>query len=445
MFVTKCNKGLRGTVTVPGDKSISHRAVMLGALAKGVTTIDGFLPGKDCLATIDCFRKLGVNICQTGSRVEVEGVGLRGLRAPQEALYVGNSGTTIRLLLGILAAQPFKAVVTGDESIRRRPMGRVVAPLRAMGARIDGEGDGNFAPLSVYPVNGLSGIAYSTPVASAQVKSALLLAGLYAQSATTVTEPAASRDHTERMLAYFGVDIRREGLSVQVRPASGLAARHVVVPGDISSAAFLMAAALIVPGSEVIIRDVGVNPTRTGIIDVFKDMGGDINLENLRDDCGEPVADVRVRHSRLRGTNIAGSIIPRLIDEIPVIAVVAAFAEGTTTIRDAAELKVKESDRIAAIVNGLRQMGGDATALPDGLRVQGGRPLKGAVIDSQGDHRIAMAFAIAGLMANGDTVIGNAECIDVSFPGFAARISALGACIAWTGESDKYIEYKNYG
>jgi 3-phosphoshikimate 1-carboxyvinyltransferase len=416
---------LSGETQVPGDKSISHRAVMLGALAEGETTVTGFLAGEDCLATIACFRGMGVTIDQQGSTVRIQGVGLRGLQSPQEPLYVGNSGTTIRLLLGILAGQNFSTVISGDASIRKRPMARVAKPLRLMGACIAGEGD--LAPLTISPVQALTGIHYELPVASAQVKSALLLAGLYAQGATSVAEPAPSRDHTEIMLQAFGVAVKRQGLVASVEGTAILKGRAIAVPGDISSAAFLLVAALIIPGSELIIRQVGVNPTRTGILEVLQAMGADIEVHQLNADSSEPVADIVVRSSELRGVTVEGAIIPRLIDEIPALAIAAAFAEGETIIHDAAELKVKESNRIAAMVEGLQAMGGDICELADGLLIRGGRKLRGAMIDSRGDHRIAMAFAIAGLTAAGETIIDNEDCIPVSFPGFAKILRQLGA------------------
>ena len=423
MRIQGLSQPLRGVTTVPGDKSVSHRAVMLGALASGRTIIEGFLPGEDCLATIRCFRLMGVDIRQEGSRVTVEGVGLRGLKSPDTVLDVGNSGTTIRLLMGILAGQSFAASITGDASIRQRPMGRVAAPLRLMGADISSDR----APVNIRPVPALKGIHYHLPMASAQVKSALLLAGLYADGATSVTEPAVSRDHTELMLAAMGVPLRRSGLTVTLAGGHPLRSRAIRVPGDISSAAFLMTAALIVPDSDITLQGVGVNPTRTGIIDVLQAMGGYIEVKPQAEEGAEPVADIRVRYSRLRGIEVAGDIIPRLIDEIPALAVAAAFATGETTIRDAAELKVKESNRISAMVNGLRAMGADVSEREDGMSVRGGKPLTGVTLDSHHDHRIAMALAVAGLAAAGQTTVTGEECIPVSFPGFAETLRSLGA------------------
>jgi 3-phosphoshikimate 1-carboxyvinyltransferase len=411
-------KRIEGTVRVPGDKSISHRAVMFGALAEGTTTIEGFLPGADCLSTIDCFRRMGVDIEQEGDRVTVHGKGWYGLQEPSQHLDVGNSGTTIRLMAGILATQPFHAVMEGDESIAKRPMRRVIGPLRQMGAKIDGRKDGEYTPLSIRGGD-LQGISYQSPVASAQVKSAILLAGLQAKGVTSVTEPQLSRDHTERMLQAFGVKVVRDGLTVSVEGGQTLKGRAIRVPGDISSAAFLIAAVMMVPGSSLLIENVGINPSRTGIIDVVRAMGGRIELQNERVVNEEPVADLLVTHAELRGIEIGGEIIPRLIDEIPVIAVMATQASGRTVIRDAEELRVKETDRIATVASQLSRFGAKVTPTPDGLIVEGATPLTGATIDSMGDHRIGMAMAIAGLAAAGETVIENDEAINVSFPGFA--------------------------
>ncbi|PWK06609.1 3-phosphoshikimate 1-carboxyvinyltransferase [Tumebacillus permanentifrigoris] len=417
---------LTGEVSVPGDKSISHRAVMFGALADGVTRVTGFLPGADCLSTVDCFRKLGVQIEQhSPTELSVHGVGLDGLQEPTDVLDVGNSGTTARLMLGILAGQSFHCTVTGDASIRKRPMGRVAGPLREMGARIEGRDGGRLAPLSVRG-GGLQAFRYDSPVASAQVKSGILLAGLFAEGATGVREPEPSRDHTERMLQAFGVVVEdREGY-ITVQGGSRLTATDIEVPGDISSAAFLLVAAAIVPGSDVTIRGVGLNPTRTGILDVLLDMGAQIEVVNERQAGGEPVADLRVRGSRLRATTVRGAIIPRLIDEVPVLAVAATQAEGVTEIRDAAELKVKESNRIATTANELRKFGAIVEELEDGLRIHGGAQLQGgAVIETHHDHRIAMSMAVAALVANGATTIRDWESVDVSFPGFAELFQNL--------------------
>lgn len=417
-------KKITGTVRVPGDKSISHRAVMFGALAEGVTTIEGFLPGADCLSTISCFRRLGIEIEQQGDKVTVHGKGWYGLQEPLQHLDVGNSGTTIRLMSGIMATQPFHVVMEGDESIAKRPMRRVIGPLRQMGAKIDGRKDGEFTPLSIRGGK-LEAIAYQSPVASAQVKSAILLAGLQANGVTSVTEPHLSRDHTERMLQAFGVSVVRDGLTVSVEGGQKLTGRAISVPGDISSAAFLIAAVMVVPGSSLLIENVGINPSRTGIIDVVKAMGGSLELLNERVVNEEPVADLLVTHSELHGIEIAGDIIPRLIDEIPVIAVMATQAKGKTVIRDAEELKVKETDRIATVVSQLSKFGGRVTPTEDGMIIEGETPLTGAVIDSMGDHRIGMAMAIAGLAASGETGIENEEAIDVSFPGFHELLTRI--------------------
>lgn len=420
-----CRKNfLKGKITVPGDKSISHRAVMFGSIAKGTTEIKGFLQGADCLSTIGCFRKMGVNIINDGNSVTVHGNGLRGLTAPDGILDVGNSGTTTRLISGILAGQKFTSVLNGDASIQKRPMGRVIKPLRMMGADICGHDGTGFTPLTISPA-GLSGIHYDSPVASAQVKSCILLAGLYANGTTSVTEPSLSRNHTELMLSAFGADIRSEVCTASIRPADELFGQSVHVPGDISSAAYFIAAGLLGDNNEILIENVGINPTRDGIIRVCRAMGGNIELLNERTESGEPVADLLVRSSSLHGTVVEGDIIPTLIDEIPVIAVLAAFADGKTVIRDAAELKVKESDRIATVVDNLSRMGADITGTDDGMIINGGNPLHGAVIDTYMDHRLAMSFAIAALNADGTTTINDAEVVNISYPGFYKDLSKL--------------------
>lgn len=415
---------LRGELTVPGDKSISHRSIMLGALAKGRTEVHGFLQGADCLSTIDCFRKLGVEIENDGDLVYITGRGLRGLTEPKDTLYVGNSGTTTRLMSGILAGQDFSCRVDGDASIRKRPMKRIMQPLSMMGADIKSELGNDCAPLIVTGSR-LRGIHYNSPVASAQVKSAILLAGLYAEGETAVTEPAVSRNHTELMLREFGVDVRAEGKTAFVKPVDEIYARKLTVPGDISSAAYFIAAGLITPDSEITIRNVGVNPTRDGIIRVCRMMGADISVEATSDAVGEPVADITVRSSELKGAVIGGDIIPTLIDEIPVIAVMACFAEGTTIIKDAQELKVKESNRIDVMAENLKRMGADIEATEDGMIIHGGNALSGARIDSHLDHRIAMSFALAGMNASDTTVIEGSECVDISYPGFFEALRAL--------------------
>ncbi|ADG82449.1 3-phosphoshikimate 1-carboxyvinyltransferase [Thermincola potens] len=416
---------LRGTIAVPGDKSISHRAVMIGSLAEGPTRIENFLMGADCLSTIRCFRAMGIEISiEKDNIVTLVGKGLRGLQEPGDILDVGNSGTTIRLMTGILSGQPFFSSVTGDESIRKRPMDRVTIPLTRMGAHIWGRENGRLAPLAIkggelYPID------FVSPVASAQVKSAVLLAGLFASGQTRVEEPVKSRDHTERMLRYFGADIEVEGNRTTVTGFPELTGREVRVPGDISSAAFFIVAGLTTPGSELMLREVGLNPTRDGIIDVLRQMGGRIEILNEREVSGEPVGDILVKSSLLRGVEIDGAIIPRLIDEIPVLAVAAAVADGETVIRDAAELKVKETNRIATVTMELAKFGVEVDELPDGLRIKGGRKLQAAFCDSHGDHRIAMAMAVAGLVAEGETTIDGWEATDVSFPNFGELLEKI--------------------
>lgn len=419
---------LSGAITVPGDKSISHRAVMFGSIAQGDTTITNFLPGADCRSTIQCFRNMGIDIEHTGTHVTVHGQGLHGLQKPEQILDVGNSGTTTRLLSGILSGQPFSSVLSGDHSLNSRPMGRIIRPLSEMGASIKSLKGNGCAPLQIDPGT-LHGIHYLSPVSSAQVKSAILLAGLYADTETTVTEPALSRDHTERMLKAFGADItsvvHKDGSAdASVRPCQELYAQDICVPGDVSSAAYFIAAGLLVPDSEILIRNVGVNPTRAGILEVCQNMGADITFVN-RHMNQEPTADLLVRTSQLHGTTIEGSLIPSLIDEIPMIAVMAAAAEGTTVIKDAQELKVKETDRIATVTEGLQAMGADITPTEDGMIIRGGQPLHGAQINSYLDHRIAMAFSIAGLIAKGTTFIGNSNCVDVSYPTFFETLRSL--------------------
>jgi len=416
---------LEGQIEVPGDKSISHRAVMLGSLATGATRITNFLMGADCLSTIECFKNMGIEFIQEGKNtITVRGRGLYGLREPEDVLDVGNSGTTIRLMMGILAGQPFFSTVTGDSSIRKRPMGRVIEPLREMGAIINGRQKGTLAPISVQG-RVLRPIRFVSAVASAQVKSAVLLAGLYAKGQTTVWEPQKSRDHTERMLSYLGADIEVKDQVVKITGNPTLEGKPVEVPGDISSAAFFMVAGAIIPGSRVRINRVGINPTRTGIIEVLRRMGAEIKILNEDIVNGEPVGDIVVHGGELRSTVIEGSLIPRLIDEIPVIAVAAAVARGDTVIRDAAELKVKETDRISTMAGELRKMGVEVQELKDGMVINGPSAMKGAICESHGDHRVAMAMAVAGLVADGKTTIKNAECINVSFPGFENVLSQL--------------------
>lgn len=415
--------GLKGEVCIPGDKSISHRSVMFGAIAHGITEIHHFLMGADCLATIDCFRKMGIEIHIQKDRVLVHGKGLHGLSAPSETLQVKNSGTTTRLISGILAGQPFASSLSGDDSLNSRPMKRIMEPLTQMGAHISSLLDNDCAPLKIEP-GVLHGIHYTSPVASAQVKSCLLLAGLYADGKTAVTEPILSRNHTELMLREFGADIRTvhelagSQATAVIRPCQELYGQKITVPGDISSASYFIAAGLLVPDSEILIKNVGINPTRAGFLKVCEDMGGTITLLNERTEAGEKMADILVKSSHLHGISIHGDIIPTLIDEIPIIAVMAACAEGTTVIRDAGELRVKETDRIETVTDNLLAMGCSVLPTEDGMVIKGGVPLKGATIHTLLDHRIAMAFSIAALVAEGKTKILDSHCIDVSYPGF---------------------------
>ena len=418
----------KGTVEVPGDKSISHRTVMFGALAEGLTEVNHFLWSADCLSTIACFRILGIEIEENKvlKTVCIHGKGLYGLSAPSSILDVGNSGTTMRLLSGILCGQSFSSTLTGDTSIRKRPMKRVIDPLRQMNALIESQPGNGCAPLNITGrEKPLTGIHYHTPVASAQVKSALLLAGLYADTTTTVTEPDCSRNHTELLLKRLGADIRAERNTVSILPGPQLSGAQIFVPGDISSAAYFIAAGLLLPKGEVLIKQVGINPTRDGILRVCKAMGAIITLENEEYGNGEPIADLLVSESNLEGTKIGGELIPALIDEIPIIAVMACFAKGETIIYDAEELKVKESNRLDVMVEGLSKMGADIQATNDGMVILGGRPLHGAVIDSHADHRIAMAFSIAALLAEGETEILGAECVTISYPEFYNDLQRL--------------------
>lgn len=415
---------LHGELTVPGDKSISHRAVMFGSLAKGTTKITHFLEGADCLSTISCFRKMGIDIENNNGEILVHGKGLHGLSAPADILDVGNSGTTTRLISGILAGQNFVSELTGDNSIQSRPMKRIMTPLLSMGADIASIKGNNCVPLRItgHP---LKAIHYDSPVASAQVKSCVLLAGMYSDGITSVTEPVLSRNHTEIMLNYFGAQVTSEETTASIAPEPSLFAREITVPGDISSAAYFIAAGLLVPGSEILLKNVGINPTRDGLLRVCKDMGADITLLNVNMD-GEPTADLLVRASSLHGTTVGGEIIPTLIDEIPMIAVMAAFAEGTTVIKDAKELKVKESDRILVMAENLSRMGADITPTDDGMIIHGGKPLHGAEIDSYLDHRVAMSFAVAGLLCDGPLSIKGGDCVKISYPEFYEDLYRLG-------------------
>ena len=400
MVIQKIKKAA-GQIKVPGDKSISHRAVMLGSLANGVTEISGFLKGADCLSTIDCFRKMGIDIDINGENVTVHGNGLRGLKKPDEMLYTGNSGTTTRLLCGILAGQNFDTSITGDASIQKRPMGRVVQPLSMMGAKIENE----YCPLYITGTK-LHGINYKMPVASAQVKTAIILAGLYADGETVIHEIEKSRDHTELMLSAMAV--------------------NVDVPGDISSAAFFLVLGAIMPNSQITVTNVGINPTRTGIIDVLKDMGADITLENVHTSAGETVADITVRSSSLKGTTVGGDIIPRLIDELPIIAVAAVFADGQTVIKDAQELKVKETNRIRAVVDEFNKCGIDITETDDGMIINGGKSIHGADFKTYGDHRMAMSLTVLAQLANGESTLDDSDCACVSYPTFFDDFYKLG-------------------
>ncbi|WP_287128491.1 3-phosphoshikimate 1-carboxyvinyltransferase [Candidatus Cyanaurora vandensis] len=425
LVITGCDR-LRGTVQVPGDKSISHRALMFGALAQGTTRIQGLLAGEDPQSTARCLRALGVEITDlTAPEVLVTGVGLGGLQEPLGVLDSGNSGTTLRLLLGVTAAQPgLFTTWTGDSSLTRRPMGRVVQPLTQMGAKIWGRAAGKFAPLAVQGT-ALQPLHYVSPVASAQVKSALLLAGLLSEGETLVTEPHPSRDHTERMLRAFGCPVTVKGTTVSVMGPAALTAQNIIVPGDISSAVFWLVAATITPDSELTLLNVGLNPSRTGALEVLQQMGADITILNCREAGGEPVADLRVRSAQLTGAVLEGALIPRLVDEIPVLAVAATQATGTTTIRDAQELRVKESDRLQAVAQQLGILGADITEYPDGLVIRGKTELRGGAVRSLGDHRMAMALAVAGLVGRGAVEIEDAQCAQVSYPNFFKVLKEL--------------------
>ena len=420
MVIQKIKKAV-GQIKVPGDKSISHRAVMLGSLANGVTEISGFLKGADCLSTIDCFRKMGIDIDINGENVTVHGNGLRGLKKPDEMLYTGNSGTTTRLLCGSLAGQNFDTSITGDASIQKRPMGRVVQPLSMMGAKIENE----YCPLYITGTK-LHGIDYKMPVASAQVKTAIILAGLYADGETVIHEIEKSRDHTELMLSAMGADLTVDNLDITVKPTNDLTAVNVDVPGDISSAAFFLVLGAIMPNSQITVINVGINPTRTGIIDVLKDMGADITLENVHTSAGETVADITVRSSSLKGTTVGGDIIPRLIDELPIIAVAAVFADGQTVIKDAQELKVKETNRIRAVVDEFNKCGIDITETDDGMIINGGKSIHGADFKTYGDHRMAMSLTVLAQLADGESTLDDSDCACVSYPTFFDDFYKLG-------------------
>lgn len=417
-------KSLKGEITVPGDKSISHRGVMFGAISKGTTELIGFLDGADCRSTIGCFKEMGIDITQNKDHVIIHGKGLYGLTKPENVLDVGNSGTTTRLISGILAGQNFTCTLNGDASIQKRPMGRIITPLSMMGGNIHSLKNNGCAPLEIGGAP-LKPIHYDSPVASAQVKSCVLLAGLYADGVTSVTEPVISRNHTELMLSGFGADIKSSGLNVSIVGKPDLFGQKIEVPGDISSAAYFIVAGLICPNADLLIKNVNTNPTRAGIIKVAQKMGAKIELLNEKIVSGEPVADIHVSTSVLHGCEISGEIIPTLIDEIPVIAVMAACATGQTIIKDASELKVKESDRIATVTENLKNMGCEITATDDGMIINGGSPLHGCEIKTYLDHRIAMSFAIAGLISDGDTTFDNESCCCISYPDFFKTIGAI--------------------
>ncbi len=424
MKINPISSPIQGEITIPGDKSVSHRAIMFGSIANGTTKITNFLKADDCLSTIACFRQMGITIEENKEEVLVHGKGLHGLSKPEQRLYTGNSGTTTRLISGILAGQNFSCQLTGDESIEKRPMKRILTPLNLMGANIKSTNDNGCAPLEILPGN-LKGIDYHSPVASAQVKSAVLLAGLYAEGKTSVTEPALSRNHTELMLKNFGADIVSQDNTATLLPGKELYGNEIIVPSDISSAAFFIAAGLLSKGSSLLIKNVGINPTRSGVLDVARAMGGKITVLNERISGGEPVADLLVEGSDLKATTVEGTIIPTLIDEIPILCILASFAEGTTIIKDAAELKVKESDRIKAMCDNLTALGVKATPTEDGMIIEGAERPMGGVIDSFKDHRIAMSFAIAGLFTQNGVEILQPECISISYPGFFTTLKEI--------------------
>lgn len=418
---------VKGEMVVPGDKSISHRAIMFASLAKGESRVRGLLRGEDCMSTLKAFQAMGVKVEERGDdELIIHGRGVDGLLEPDDVIDCGNSGTTIRLMSGILAAQPFYSVLTGDQYLRKRPMGRVIGPLTEMGAKILGRDGNKKAPLTI-DGGGLKPTEYHSPIASAQVKSAVLLAGMQIEGATTVYEPHLSRDHSERMLRYFGAEVESFAGGARVTGPVVLEGRQVDVPGDISSAAFFLVAGLIVPGSELLLKNVGINPTRSGIIDILQQMGGSIELLNQRELSGEPVADLLVKSSQLKGIEIGGELVPRAIDEFPVVSVAAAFAAGVTTIRDAKELRVKETDRIAAMCETLGKLGAQIEPLEDGMRITGGQPLQGGSVNSFGDHRIAMSMAVAALRATGEVAIEDTGCTATSFPNFWELLESIRA------------------
>ena len=416
MKINKVSK-LSGVIAVPADKSITHRAIMLSSLADGKSIINNFLPSEDCFSTMNAFRNMGVEIEESKNTLTIKGLGINGLKAPKQDIYAGNSGTTTRLISGILAGQNFSSIITGDDSLSKRPMKRVIEPLKLMGAYISAK-DGNLLPMTINGKGILNPIEYKSPVASAQVKSCILLAGLYADGITKVTEPVKSRDHSERMLKAFGADVSVDGLTVSIKKCDKLYAQNVDVPCDISSAAFFLVAGLIVSNSNIKILNVNINPTRDGIIEVLKNMGAKIHIDNIRTVSGEEVADIEVSYCKLNGTNIGAEIMPRLIDEIPIIALAATQADGITKISGAKELRVKESDRLSAIATQLIKMGADITETEDGLIIKGVSKLHGNKVDSFKDHRIAMMLSIAGLVAEGETEIIDSDCVNISFANF---------------------------
>lgn len=415
---------LHGIIKVPGDKSISHRSIIFGSIATGTTTVTNFLDGEDCMRTINAFKEMGVPIQKNGSNITIEGTGLSGLIEPKKELDFGNSGTTTRLMLGLLAGLPFNTTIYGDASLSKRPMNRVVAPLRLMGANIDGEQQGNYLPLTINGTT-LNSIEYDLPVKSAQVKSALLLAGLHSENTTVVREKSPTRNHTESMLQAFGANIETDGYTTSISKASDLHGCHVEVPGDISSAAFFIVAACMVPGSEIILKDVGLNETRTGIIDVVLQMGAKLTIQNERIVGGEKIGDILINGSQLTGVTIEGDTIPRLIDEIPILALLATQADGETIIKDAQELKVKETDRLLAVSENLSQLGADVTPTDDGMIIKGNTKLKGGSFNSFDDHRIAMMGIIASLVTEENVVVDNIDCINISYPNFINDLHSI--------------------
>ncbi len=420
----KRKKRIKGEISLPGDKSISHRAIMLGSIAQGETRVKGLSDCVDCRNTLSAFLKLGVEIEEhSEGELTIHGQGLKGLTSAKEVIDVGNSGTTMRLLSGILAGQDFSSTITGDEYLQKRPMRRIILPLREMGTKISSPDD-NHPPITIVGQK-LHPIDYHSPVASAQVKSCVLLAGLYAKGRTSLTEPSPSRDHTERMLKYLGAPVEIKGTTIFIEGVSELEARPITIPGDISSAAFFIIACLLLKNSEIRIKGVGINPTRTGVIDILKKMGANIVIENVHELCGEPVADLIVKSNNLRATNIGGALIPRILDEIPVLAVAATQAEGVTEISDAQELRVKESDRIGNLVSELSKMGASIKEKEDGMVISGGKRLAGSSVDSFGDHRMAMALTIGGLIADGETTVNDVACIDTSFPHFMDTLNRM--------------------